>query len=106
MKLSEALKYYEQGKKIRRKGWMDSDCIYPKPHQNSYHMDSYDMLQTDWEIVDEPKPKKKVKVAAFIHKDVLSGWASILYIHEHETVNTENMIRLPALDQEIEVEDE
>ena len=59
-------------------------------------------------MVEEPNPKKKIKLYAYVSKDVLgvTGLTSIfcaIYYSIKDELN--NHIRLPALDQEIEVED-
>ncbi len=60
MKLKEVLSAFDEGKSIRRDGWPQG-CLFRKSPKNGdiKAIDMFDMALDDWEIVEEPKKKKK-----------------------------------------------
>lgn len=70
-------------------------------------MENHGVWSPDWEYRIAPKPKKKIMLYAYVTNSVLKenllyGYAPVF----HPEKNLPGYFRLPALDQEIEVEDE
>jgi hypothetical protein len=99
MKLVEVLPAFEAGKKIRRSIW-PSDA-YINNLENSDLLTS-ELLNGDWEILEEPKRTVKVKLLAYTyipHSDKIQ-W-NIAHFPEYIEVRGD-WIRVPALDCEVE----
>ncbi len=105
MKFSEVLPALEQGKKIRMLSWVKGSSI-DKDSKYIQFFSASDLLTSEWEILDEPKPKVKVKLLAYTNKPAHThqGW-SICLFPEGTEVDSNWWTRVPALDCEVEREE-
>lgn len=64
MKFWEALRLMQdEGKKIRRPSWCSSEYIESCEDYTAF-INHEDLSSTDWEVFEEPKPKKQVWLVA------------------------------------------
>lgn len=69
MTFAEAMQALQDGKKVRRQGWLDGSWISIGA---SIFLTEQCCLATDWEIVDEPRPKRKVKMRFYVWRGELN----------------------------------
>lgn len=65
MNFAEAMQALQDGKRVRRKEW-PPELIMTLNKSTAYFVTTPDINATDWEIVDEPKPKRKVKMRFYV----------------------------------------
>jgi len=108
MKFEEILPHLRAGKKVRRKMWKEHIQSIDLT-DDSRLLFKIDTLKDDWEVIEEPKPKKKkVKLYAYISKDILR-YKNCLYdinFIASKDYGSSAFIAVPELDQEIEVTEE
>lgn len=103
MTLEEALKYYREGKKIKRAAWKTGTYIC-NDDVLRIDIENYELLLDDWEVVDESKPKKKMNLYAFVGTGI-STYPYGYTLYYRNNLNDHDGVRVPALDQEIEVDE-
>lgn len=76
MKLSEAIKALEDGKKVRKNYWYKGDHLWMKDSDSlewedgqKYELSNYDFIE-EWEIYNEPKRKIKRWLWAWKNRDL------------------------------------
>ena len=113
MKFSEAMLMLEQGKKIRRKTWRPDayyifihDCILDENNLPVF-MAVDTSLKADWELYEEPKKKRIVKMwPAIIKAGDNSYYTSSYFYCSIESANSanRNTVRLLTEYPAIEIE--
>ena len=104
MTLKEALEYYDQGKKIKLKSW-PKDAYLRKGEISSFQLHNNYLEDDIWEVLEEPRPKNKVKLYAYVERNAVDASPYLWPASYSTSPDINNMLRLPNLDQEIEVDE-
>ena len=72
MTFAEAMQALQDGKKVRRKCWNGDATIITI--NDYFGIRPAEVKATDWEIVEEPKPKRTVKMRFYVWHDTIDSW--------------------------------
>ena len=72
MTFAEAMQALQDGKKVRRKTWAERAYFDGETGGSVFSLET--IQATDWEIVQEPKPKRTVKMRFYVWHDTINSW--------------------------------
>lgn len=107
MNIKDVLDAYDAGKIIKRKGWKSKFLQKLKTHTIGT-LDSADLSEYDWEIIEEPKKKKKVVYyKARFYERGSPFTSNALFLNEQDAIKFfgNNFIQL-LTEYPIEIEEE